>query len=458
VCLSCTHPVFAQDWEPFLEVSSASVERLLVDTTSNELIIGGTFIYLNNTEVNGIANVTHDGQVIKLGTGLDNCINRCYPVRTIAVYKDNYYCGWLNETVNGGTVVNKIARWDGLTWNALQNGFDYGGSFNGSFVKDDTLIVIGGFGVITESDTAWGIAKWDGGNWHSLNFPNPNPPVLAQCGAYYKGKIYLGGGFFFPVGNSYILDIAQYDGVQWSPVGQGIFGGAWHGINDMVVYKDKLYVAGLFRKIDGNLGNKIMTWDGENWGEVGGGLCDDFATIHQMLVHDDKLYVMGIFNCAGTGLPVSNIAVWDGSRWCSCGRSVFDNRVFDMVFWGDTLLVGGGFTKVNDQNMVRLVRWVGDHSKDTCTTAISDIPVIYKGQGPITINPQPSKGLISVKHPGWTHHGWQVITSTGQIIKSSGSPGEEETDINLTDLVSGVYFLQLKLPDRLWMGKILVSQ
>ena len=69
-----------------------------------------------------------------------------------------------------------------------------------------------------------------------------------------------------------------------------------------------------------------------------------------MVVHDDgsgsKLYVAGYFEEAG-GLPVSNIASWDGSAWASPAFGIDGDpdalAVFDDGNGAD-LYVGGSFS------------------------------------------------------------------------------------------------------------------
>ena len=257
-CLSsCT--VSAQNWQQVGDINY-DIEHLFADSVDGSLYVGGSFRYFNGVETRGIFQLDSAGNIHPLGNAQDGCGPfNCYPVKTISRYKNEIYIGWTRETINGGTVVNGIARWDGTTWMPLENGFEQGCA-NGFTEHDSILYVAGFYKLIVGNESTYGIAKWNGNNWESLAFPvYPDDFPLIQDVVWYKGKLYIGGGFQFAVGDGFILDIVDYDGQTWSAVGEGIKGFGWHGIKDMIVYKDELYVCGSFRKIDGNVGNKLVS-------------------------------------------------------------------------------------------------------------------------------------------------------------------------------------------------------
>ncbi|MCC7505281.1 MAG: T9SS type A sorting domain-containing protein [Saprospiraceae bacterium] len=393
-----SNAIYGQEWVQVGNINNP-IDHLYTDTLDNSLYVGGSFRFFNGTETRGIFRLDSAGQAHPLGSGQDGCgPYNCYPVKVITRYKDEIYIGWVPPTIGGGIVVNGIARWDGVQWKALQNGFNGAASTNGFWEHNGDLYIAGGFDVTIDSIVQYAIVKWDGDNWEGFAFPvyNNDYPI-AQDAVWYKGKLYLGGGFPFPVDNSYILDIASFDGQGWSAVENGITGGGWHGIFDMEVYKDELYVCGTFRAVDGNIGNKIMRWNGEQWNDVGGGICDVNGTAHQMLIHKDKLYVIGIFTCVGNGIPASCIASWDGERWCSVGNSVFNNRITAIEFWNDELYVGGGFTEIDGQPVKFFAKWVGDHASDTCSAPLSAVQTPAGKERPgLRITPNPASGRVSL--------------------------------------------------------------
>lgn len=439
-------PTMAQDWEQVGHINNWGVECLYADSVDGNLYVGGGFKYFWSVPANGIFRMDNTGATYTLGSGQDFCDNySCTPVKTIFRYKDEHYVGWTNKTIGGGVVVNGIARWDGSVWKPLGNGFIEGGSFNGAMEYDGELYTAGGLDVVVGTDTAWGIAKWNGSEWASLGFPNfqGSFPIGGDM-AFYQGDLYFGGNFLFGIGNSdYILDIARYDGQTWWPVEEGIKGGFWHGIAEMTVYKGELYVCGSFRAIDGNVGNKIMRWNGEQWKDVGGGICDHGATVHRMLIHNDKLYVVGNFTCVGNGIPASNIAVWDGEKWCSVGNSVFDNRILTVAFWNNDLYIGGGFTEIDDQPVKYFAKWVGDHSTDTCSAPVVAAPEPHKASvTDISISPNPAHSAVTLALEGeaWNSKPvrFSIFNALGQQVWSVVSASERE-ELSLAGWPAGVY-------------------
>lgn len=86
------------------------------------------------------------------------------------------------------------------------------------------------------------------------------------------------------------------------------------------VYNNELYVSGTFYQTQGNVGNFIQRWDGNQWYDVGGGTTYELnnpysnGQIHDMKVHNNELYIAGIFMYAG-GVPAQDLAKWNGMVW-----------------------------------------------------------------------------------------------------------------------------------------------
>jgi hypothetical protein len=104
-------------------------------------------------------------------------------------------------------------------------------------------------------------------------------------------------------------------------------------INTMTVYDDdgpgphppELVIAGLFLRVDGLPVQNIAKWNGSAWSTLGGGLYYNMAPQVEVVYATDigqgpRLYAAGDFFRAGTPTPeVRGIAQWDGQQWSALG-------------------------------------------------------------------------------------------------------------------------------------------
>src|SRR5207253_2224941 len=116
------------------------------------------------------------------------------------------------------------------------------------------------------------------------------------------------------------------------------FPGGNQSIFDMVVFRNELYVGGLFTQGGGCAGNYIMKWDGSLWHDVGGGMD---GTVWCLKVYNDNLYAGGPFTNAG-GSTARGIARWDGVSWHPLSTDILD-LVLDMAFYQNTLYVATNY-------------------------------------------------------------------------------------------------------------------
>jgi hypothetical protein len=243
-----------------------------------------------------------------------------------------YYAG---EKPAGG-----IARWNGEEWFPLP-GMEQGSSVSAMAAFDDgeglALYATGGL----TAGAANGIAKWTGNAWEPLG------AGITCCGSaivpFDDGSgsaLYVGGSFGFAGGQSSIKRLAKWDGSAWAKVGGGVSGSAVYAL---AVYDNgggpALYVGGFFWAAGGRTIMNIAKWDGENWSALGAGLpAEGFVTA--MTVFDDgsgpKLFVSGQFDQAG-GIPANGMATWDGEAW---GKA--DGGLENGFYAGDFAVLGEG--------------------------------------------------------------------------------------------------------------------
>ena len=203
-------------------------------------------------------------------------------VRVICDYDDELIvAGEFTEA--GGTVVNRIASWNGSTWSEL------GGGVN---------------------DVIWALAVYDGD--------------------------LIAGGWFTEAGEVAASHIARWDGVSWAPLGSGVNG----AVRALAVWQGKLIVGGDFTQAGGGAASKIAEWDGSSWYPMGSGFTggyDDYG-VRALALCDDKLFAGGFFTYSGSA-PINRIAVWNESAWEPVG-SWMDDTVYSLIHFDGALVAG----------------------------------------------------------------------------------------------------------------------
>jgi hypothetical protein len=310
-------------------------------------------------------------------------------------------------TEAGSTPAYRIATWDGETWSAIGEGFTGGGTVNvrslGEYGGD---LIAGGYFRFSRSTEVDDIARWDGESWLPLNGGIDNIVIALQP---YGGYLYAGGTFFdaggreanciaywdgsswgsmgwtlkFSTGVSALVEyggelivgglfqaattvpadnVARWDGTEWRPLGYGLTGGTPYSIvSGLAVYNGNLIATGSFTTSGDVTVNHVARWNGADWSPLGGGVGDDpeHDFVGPMTVYNGALVVGGRFSVAG-GVPVSNIARWDGASWSSLGEGLSGGEfttVSALAVYNGSLYVGGSFTTAGGVSSNNIARW-----------------------------------------------------------------------------------------------------
>jgi len=432
----------SQNWEALGEGLGWQVRAVYSDSVDNFLYATGIFLTYtpDGRKLKGIAR--WDGvKWDSVGNGVSAGTNTF----AFARYNNDLYVGGVFDSV-GYLKCKGIGVWKGNYWDTMavqpfKNNFGSYGVLTMSVI-DNELYIGGVFDTLVNAPCR-SIAKWNGTNFTCLDLPQMSftPYISSIC--KYNGEIYFGGNFSSPLFPSdTIQDIIRYDGVNWRSVGGGMKGGITV-VSSMVVYNNELYVAGLFTKSAGNIGNYIQKWDGSSWSEVGGGVERDgggTASVAKLLVHNNKLYAMGVFDIAG-GVPAQYIAAWDGTDWCGLGSN-FDNGISVGCIYDSTICIGGGFWTIDGDSMNYISKWTGGNYVDTCGHIVSGINEITN-QNDFIIYPNPATSTITFESKIYQLQSFKIIDVLGREIYYL-QPFSNKTEIDVSQLPSGIYILQMQ--------------
>lgn len=127
-------------------------------------------------------------------------------------------------------------------------------------------------------------------------------------------------------------------------------------VKGLCAFQDDLIVAGFFNDAGGVPVSNIARWDGSSWSALGTGLAGESEA---MTVYNGELIVAGSFAQAG-GVTVNNIARWNGASWQPLGSPAgTDGPVYGVAVHNGQLIAVGDFSTAGGAPATRIARWNG---------------------------------------------------------------------------------------------------
>lgn len=356
-----------------------------------QLIVGGSFAAVSAPQipVNNVAG-WNGSAWDPLAGGLDKV------VQTLTTFQ--------THLVAGGYFQDRLARYDGVDWQRLGNGFDAAGGVEALAVFNGKLYVGGSFEAVEGgSQPAANLAAYDGSVWTvpggGIGVGNVDVVhALVVSGT----RLFIGGNFLAPGAS-----LLRWDGTALTPLGAGVAGEVrafalagtslylggqftegttgsrnvvrWNGATStyaptnygmaldapashLAAWNNRLVIGGPFQLAGWMTANGIATCDGYNYASCASGLVG--PPLEEPYVHGSgqlgaDLVLGGVFASAG-GVGAANVARWNGTAWSALGVG-FDGRVSDLETYGGQLVAAGGFTQALDRNLPvgHIARWDG---------------------------------------------------------------------------------------------------
>lgn len=418
-----------------------------------KLVVGGNFSSAGGNFTDNIA--AWDGSNWStLNTGLqggDGGFSPIGSVNALTVYNSNLIAAGIFTSAATTTLCN-IAQWNGTSWANIANTMGwttYMPILTSLVVYNNKLIAAGTFTSIAGT-AALNIAQWDGSNWSSLGTGIENYTAFSGFGtvralAVFNNELYA-GGTFTNAGGTTVSNIAKWNGTSWSTVGTGISSCNYYGITSLGVYNNELYA--------GNSTTGISKWNGTVWSTVGGGLgpAGCISTVNSICIYNNKLIVGGDFSLAGIETTYY-IAAWDGTTWSYIGGiqgyNGFDYPVNTVSAYSGCLYAGGRIASANDfPQVVNL-----NHVSSFC--GIIGIEE-YSMKNRINISPNPSTdrftftGLIE-------SNSIEICDVTGRRVYYT-TTNEDKLTLDLSTKDKGVYFYKITDRNRkVQQGKLVIQ-
>lgn len=359
----------------------------------------------------------------------------------------------------GNGAARNVARWNGTAWSALGAGvggesFSFDAQVATLLFHNGTLYAGGNFDQ-AGNGAAQHIAAWNGSAWSSLGggvFEDfPTGAVVRSLLA--DGAGILAAGDFTGAGGQEIRGVARWNGSAWSAVGAAgkTIASNYLEVNALARAPEGGFVAG--GQIDtadaGMTVFGISRWTGARWASLGAGVAqygDAPAEVRAIATTADGLvFIGGRVNYAG-GIPVNDIAVWDGERWHAIGEITGDSAyVSALLVLGNDLYVGGSFSGVGSiaaRNVARYHIPSGEWfalgaGVDGFVNALAlGDGVLYVGGGFDSAGGDPARDVAV-----WDGETWSGLGGDFEIFEVFDSGDEAGTYVNALAYVHGELFI-----------------
>lgn len=437
-----------------------AINRMWVDSLHNEII-------LYSLDGSKICNTKYKGLFAYNGSAFHDLDLGVSTHRSGESAAGDYVKGLItfgNRTLFGGgfltvgsdTLQSKsLALWNGMEWDTFpkhvfRNDLNpySGGGFYGFLKHNGKLWMYGGFDTIGNTITK-NITAYNGHTFEAVpSMPLTNPTPITKM-IVYKNKLIATGNFDdYPAMNYDRL--AQFDGTSWSPVGNGVRGGA-SACHEMAVYKDTLYIAGAFPKAAGNAGNTIMKWDGNQMHDAGFGDFCGYGAVWSLVPYRNRLYAFGGFACAADQ-KTFGMAYYENGKWTVSQDSV-DNLITSAVLYNDAIYIGGGFKSINGDTTIQKFAKLLCPDFDAASGCLSGIRE-SSGKLNLKIFPNPSKDKIQIEFDQNIDIEKITISNTlGQQLNKYTEP-KPGLEIDVSGLPQGIYFLKAESKHRQGVLKV----
>ena len=256
-----------------------------------------------------------------------------------------------------GELVTGLRAFDGSAWRRLSGGFD--GTVHALAVFDDgrgPALYLGGSFDRFGSQSLERVARWDGMTLEALGsgigeFGSSVSSLAVFDDGSGAGERLYAGGLFDRAGQAEVRNFAAWDGQSWSDVGGGADGQILALAKvDQIAGGPWLAVGGDFDSVGASRGSTVVShvalWDGTSWSGLSGP-SGPSGRVRALRQYQGELYAGGEFP--------AGLSRWDGTSWQGAGAGT-DGWIYELAVWDDAalghvLVVGGLFTQPFQRNI-----------------------------------------------------------------------------------------------------------
>ena len=421
------HPATGQ-FSPLGTGLDGTVQSLIV-MPNGQVVAGGGFRHGSEVEIPYIG-LWNGSEWSPLGTGLNNVVNALD-----LLPNGNLVAGGAFTQTAGGTHLAYVARWNGSAWFPLANGaIELTNVVNALVTLPNGNVIVGGdFLQDFAHSVTWNrVARWDGSTWNAMGtgIPGATGSVVVEALARMPNGDVVVGGAFSSAGGVTVSNVARWNGSAWSNMGTG---------NDGQVRRLRvrtsgtLVAAGFFSPTDGTASYPIAQWNGSSWSKLTPVAPLDTVNALASLA-DGELAVAG-FAANGVSVAVLDAA---GQAWQVAPGAGFSNPIRALVRLSNgDIVAGGAFGSVGGVAMNHIARWNGTSWLPLGTGingAVESLAVLTNGTLVAGGVFSQAGGVAAANIAAWNGSTWSAL--------GAGLPGEVATLLALdaNDFVAGGSF------------------
>jgi hypothetical protein len=331
--------------------------RALALAPDGSLVAGGQFTNAGGTPANRIARWNGSSWSV-FGTAGNNGVNNTVYALAFDSAGNLYAGGEFTQAT--GITVNRVARWDGTAWNALGSGTVGTNNIVYALAVDSTdTLYAGGSFTTAGGVTVNRVASWNSSTntWSTLSGGVNN--IVWALIVDENDDLYVGGQFVTAGGNA-IQRLARWDGASWSSVGAD-----FPATVRALAYDSagQLYATGDFTTLTIPPGStstvtmrRIARWNGVTWSPLGNGINNGSGYAVVAHPEDGDIFAGGNFWTVGANNNYSsNIAAWTGA----VGRRVTGPGTY--TFYRDNLPITITVTTTGDLSQINIQRFNRNH-------------------------------------------------------------------------------------------------
>ncbi|HTN44779.1 MAG TPA: T9SS type A sorting domain-containing protein [Flavipsychrobacter sp.] len=407
--------------------TNGEVQELFVNATGDKLYVGGSFTQVDSSvNANNIAYTTESNGVYQwhsLGGGVNG------PVYAIEEFQGKIFVGG-SFTMAGNTPVSNVAYWDGAAWNSA--GCIYG-TIKDFIVFNNELYTVGDFDVCASASEV-NFAKWNGTMWGQT----PHLDGYVNTIEERNGSLLLGGNFTWANQPENII--------KWTPANgfETYNTGIANEVMDIGIYNDTVYA--VCKRTSATDSNLIQTLSGNNWVEFSGNIDNTIsqaspAGFYTFCAQADTVMLGGDFEFWGMFDPnySNSMNLYDIPKGIGSQGNWFmvDDAVNTMVVYKGSLVFGGKFKTGMNNFMTTQLNYIGKKAPYK-TTKTDDV---MKKKLVLFPNPATSNSIIKIDNTMNAKH--YLLRSINGAKIAEKTQNAAITEIQLPELVSGTYFIEI---------------